>query len=329
MIITKTPFRISFAGGGSDIKSFYKYYNGKVVSTTIDKYIYVVVRKQLGIYEFKYRVNWSKTEFTNSIDKIKHPIVREALRYFKIDYPMEITTFSDIPANTGLASSSAFAVGLVHALLALKRKKISKHLIASVAAKIEVDFLKRNIGKQDHFACAYGGINQITFFKNEKVKVKKIKSKKIILNNLRDNLQLYYTTIKRNASKTLKTQIKLDDLQKKNIIKLTNFTDPISKIFSSNKGSLNSFGLILHQSWLIKKAINIGTTTKEIDGYYEKALKNGAIGGKILGAGNGGFFLFFIKAKYRAKLEKSLKNLKKLDFEFDNKGSVITYNDKK
>ena len=173
MIITKTPFRISFVGGGSDMRSYYKNAKGKVLSTTIDKHIYVIVKKQLGIVEFKYRVNWSQTEFKNKISEIKHPIVRESLKYFKINFPIEITTFSDIPSNTGLASSSAFAVGLIHALLVLLKKNSSKNKIAQIAAEIEVNILKRNIGKQDHYACAYGGLNKITFFKNEKVIVKK------------------------------------------------------------------------------------------------------------------------------------------------------------
>jgi len=329
MIITKTPFRISFVGGGSDMKSFYKFYNGRVISTTIDKYIYVVVKKQLGIVEFKYRVNWSETEFKNSIDSIKHPIVKETLRYFKIDYPLEITTFSDIPANTGLASSSAFAVGLVHALLVLKQRKVSKHLIATIAAKIEVDILKRNIGKQDHFACAYGGINQITFYKNETVKVKKLKYKQVLLENLQDNLQLYYTSIKRNASKILKSQMELTRMQKENLIKLIKLVIPINKIISGNKKDIDLFGSILHESWLIKRKINNKISNTKIDNYYLKALKNGALGGKILGAGNGGFFLFYIKGIYRKRLEKNLKNLKKLEFKFDQKGTAITYDDEK
>lgn len=329
MIITKTPFRISFFGGGSDMKSFYKYYTGKVISTTIDKYIYVIVKKQLGIVEFKYRVNWSQTEFKNRLDEIKHPIVRETLRYFKIDYPIEITTFSDIPANTGLASSSAFAVGLVHALLILQQKKFSKNLIAKIASHIEVEVLKRNIGKQDHYACAFGGFNQINFYKNESVKVTKIKYNKKKVNDLEKNLQLYYTSIKRNASSILKNQSKLSKKQKVNLLKLTGLVNTAKNLLIDKKSKLTDFGKLLHKGWEIKREINKRTSNKNINNFYFNAINSGALGGKILGAGNGGFFLFFVNEKKKRHLEKKLKNLKKLNFNFDQKGTQKSYYDKK
>ena len=159
MIISRTPFRISFVGGGTDILSFYSEEPGQVLSTSIDKYIYVVVKRQIGIVEYKYRVNWSKVEFRNRIEDIEHPIVRESLKLMEIDFPIEITTFADIPANTGLGSSSAFAVGLLHALYALKCQMVTKHTLASTAANVEVERLGRIIGKQDHFASSYGNIN--------------------------------------------------------------------------------------------------------------------------------------------------------------------------
>ena len=207
MIITRTPFRISFLGGGSDMKSFYKNSPGRVISTSIDKYLYVMVRKQLGIVEYKYRINWSKVEFKNSVKDIEHPIIREALKYFKIDFPIEISTFADIPSNTGLGSSSAFAVGLVNALTAIKGIKVTKYDIANIAAKLEIDILKRNIGKQDHFACSYGGLNSFTFEKNEKVTVEPILISKKNLSKLEDGILLgVYKTKKRDASDVLKIQ---------------------------------------------------------------------------------------------------------------------------
>lgn len=327
MIITKTPFRISFVGGGSDMESYYRYYTGKVLSTSIDKYIYVAVKKQLGIVEFKYRVNWSQTEFRNSIDQIKHPIVREALRFFKIDYPIEITTFSDIPSNTGLASSSAFAVGLVHALLAIEKRKITKYLIAKIAAKIEVDILKRNIGKQDHYACSFGGFNEILFYKNGSVKVKPIKLKNSKIKLLNKNLQLYYTSIKRNASKVLKHQKNLDQQQINKLRSLTKLVKPAKDILVNQNQRISRFGKILHTSWILKKGISSNVTNNLLDKYYFDALKTGVVGGKILGAGKGGFFLFYIEKKKETILTKKLNNLKKLDFKFDFLGSLITYNE--
>ena len=162
MIITRTPFRISFAGGGTDLREFYSQESGRVISTSIDKYIYVVIKRQLGIVERKYRINWSQVEFKDKIEDIEHPIVKEALKFFKVDFPIEITTFSDIPGQTGLGSSSSFAVGLVNALHALRGEMVTKHTLASEAAHIEVDVLGRAMGKQDHFAAAYGNFNILT-----------------------------------------------------------------------------------------------------------------------------------------------------------------------
>ena len=174
MIISRTPFRISFVGGGTDIRSFYSEEPGQVLSTSIDKYIYVVVKRQIGIVEHKYRINWSKVEFCNRIEDIEHPIVREALKLMEIDFPIEITTFADIPAGTGLGSSSAFSVGLMNALYALKGQMVTKHILASDAAKIEINKLKRSMGKQDHYASSYGDLNVITFNPDEKVDIEPV-----------------------------------------------------------------------------------------------------------------------------------------------------------
>jgi D-glycero-alpha-D-manno-heptose-7-phosphate kinase len=294
-------------------------------SSTINKYIYVIVKKQLGIVEYKYRVNWSKTEFKNSIDKIEHPIVRECLKYFKINFPIEITTFADIPAKTGLASSSAFAVGLVYALMKLLGKSPSKQYIARISAKIEVEILKRNIGKQDHFSCAFGGFNEFTFYKNEKVKIKRIKSSNKRIKELQNNLKIFYTSIKRDASKTLKGQMQLSSKQVINIKKLIDFVKPIRKILLNRSANLNLFGKILNDIWILKKKINTKTTNMLLDKYYDLALSAGALGGKILGAGNGGFFIFYIKQNNQKELKKRLKTLRNLDFKFEFSGTQIVF----
>ena len=191
MIISRTPFRISFVGGGTDLRSFYSEEPGQVLSTSIDKYIYVVVKRQIGIVEYKYRVNWSKVEFSNRIEDIEHPIVREALQLMGIDFPIEITTFSDIPGSTGLGSSSAFTVGLLHALYALKGEMVTKHTLASKAAVIEVDLLKRTMGKQDHFASSYGNLNVFTFQKDEGVIVEPVFYRPEVPLDLEKNLLLF------------------------------------------------------------------------------------------------------------------------------------------
>ena len=251
MIITRTPFRISFAGGGTDLRAFYAFEPGQVISTSINKFIYVVVKKQIGIVEHKYRINWSKVEFKDNINDIEHPIVREALKMFEIDFPIEITTFTDIPGQTGLGSSSAFAVGLVNALHALKGQMVTKHTLASVAAQIEVDLLGRSMGKQDHFAAAYGNLNVFTFKPDDSVLVEPVLYNASTKKNIENNLLLFYLKSKRDASKILESQ----ELETKNkmheLRNLKSLVDPLKLIFSSGK-NLNNFGKILDEGWNIK-----------------------------------------------------------------------------
>lgn len=326
MIITRTPFRISFAGGGTDLREFYSHEPGRVISSSINKYIYVVVKKQIGIVEYKYRINWSKVEFKNHINDIEHPIVREALRLFEIDYPIEISTFTDIPGSTGLGSSSAFAVGLVHAIHALKGEMVTKHTIASEAALIEVDILGRTIGKQDHYASAYGDLNVFTFTSDEVVRVDPVLYKYKAKKKIESNLMLFYLNIKRNASEILETQQqqtgnKLDELRE-----IQNLVDPIREAFSTGDG-LNKFGKFLHKGWQIKRNLTKDISSKDIDNYYETAIKAGALGGKLLGAGGGGFLLFYVDKDNQPNVMKALSDLYYLPIKFDNSGTRITYYD--
>jgi D-glycero-alpha-D-manno-heptose-7-phosphate kinase len=298
------------------------------LSAAIDKYLYVVVKKKLGIVEHKYRINWSTVEFTNDINKIENPVARECLKYFKIDYPIEITTFADIPANTGLGSSSAFAVGLVNALFALEGKLASKYQIASIAAKIEIDLLGRKIGKQDHFACCYGNINNLVFKSNESVEINPIVASTKIIKKLEDNIILFYTNQKRNSESVLKNQFKV---KKNQFIELNRMKDlvKISQNMILNKNfNIKNFGKLLDKNWKIKKEINKLSSNKSIDKYYKTAITNGAYGGKLLGAGNGGFLLFIAKKSIHQTLAKKLKKLKKMCIKFDYTGTRITYIDK-
>lgn len=204
MIISRTPLRISLAGGGSDIPEYYKKNKfGKVLSIGINRYLYVIVKKQINITDFKYKIRWSKYEQCNSVKEIKHPIIRETLKFFKINEAIEISTFSDAPESSGLGSSSTFAVGLINAILAYKNIQQTKGYIADLAADLEINKLKRKIGKQDHYAASYGGINEITFNSNDTVKVEPVFYKKQIVNKLEKNFILIYTKIQRNASKII------------------------------------------------------------------------------------------------------------------------------
>jgi D-glycero-alpha-D-manno-heptose-7-phosphate kinase len=326
MIISRTPFRISYVGGGTDLRSYYKDGFGQVLSSTMNKYLYVVVKKQIGIVEYKYRINWSKTEFRNNIDDIEHPIVREALKLFNIDYPIEITTFADIPANTGLGSSSAFAVGLVHALSALEGKMITKYDLAMKAASIEVEILKRTMGKQDHFASAYGGFNIFTFNSDESVTVEPVFYNKESIKNLESNLILFYTKLKRDASEILKSQDR-ETLNKREILTRMRDLVPNLERVLSNGSDLNLFGKILHEGWNLKQSLTGDISSSEINNFYEKAIMAGAIGGKLLGAGGGGFLLFYVEQDKRNLVINELSELYHLDVQFDFGGSRITYYD--
>ena len=326
MIITRTPFRISFAGGGTDLREFYSLEPGRVISTSINKYIYVVVKKQIGIVEHKYRINWTKVEFKNKIDDIEHPIVREALRMFGIDFPLEITTFTDIPGSTGLGSSSAFAVGLVHALHALKGEMVTKHMIASEAAYIEVDILGRAMGKQDHYASAYGNLNVFTFTSDEVVSVEPVLYKRKAKKHIESNLMLFYLKMKRNASEILESQQRETKSKLIELRKMQSLVDPIREVFSSGIG-FNQFGEALHEGWGIKRSLTEDISSKEIDSYYEKAINAGALGGKLLGAGGGGFLLFYVEEINQKRVMKELSDLYFLPIKFDNSGTRITYYD--
>ena len=326
MIITRTPFRISFAGGGTDLRAFYTHEPGKVISTSIDKFIYVVIKRQLGIVEFKYRINWSKVEFKNTIDEIEHPIVREALRIFGIDFPIEITTFSDIPGQTGLGSSSAFAVGLVHALYALKGEMATKHTIASTAANIEVNILGRSMGKQDHYASAYGNLNIFTFNKDETVMVEPVLYLPEIKKAIEDNLHLFYLKSKRDASHILEVQEQKTQQIFNNLKELKLLVEPLAEILSKGE-NINKFGEVLNQVWEIKRSLTEEISSTSIDKYYQKALNAGSIGGKLLGAGGGGFLLFYCEQKNSKALINELSDLFYLPVNFDSSGTRITYYD--
>lgn len=319
---------MSFVGGGTDLEAFYSIEEGKVLSTTIDKYVYVTVKRQLNIVEHKYRISWSKVEFKDRIDDIEHPIIRETLRIMEINFPLEITTFADVPANTGLGSSSSFAVGLLHALFALKGKMVTKNTLAVMASNIEKNILKRNIGSQDHFAAAYGNFNVFHFQKNGSVLVDPVFYEPAFKSKIEKNLMLFYTELKRDASEVLKKQSESTKYKLETLKKMRDLVEPLREIISSSKDT-RAFGEILHQGWELKKSITDDISTREIDTYYEKARKAGAIGGKLLGAGGGGFLLLCVEPQNQSAVEKALSSLYMMKFKFDDTGSRITYYDQR
>ncbi|MBM3938513.1 MAG: GHMP kinase [Sphingomonadales bacterium] len=324
MIISRTPLRVSLAGGGTDLKSYYsKRDYGQVISLGINKYIYVVIKKQSLLSDYKYKIRWSKSENCNSITEIKHPIIRETLEYFKVKDPLEISTFSDLPISSGLGSSSTFLVGFINALLAHQNIQQTKGYIADLAADIEINILKRVIGKQDHYAASYGGLNVITFFKKGNVNVEPVFYQKKILETLEKKLVLLFTNQTRNASKIIKN-INF----KEKFHELDYIREQVQKFRNIFEGKLkiSNFGELLHNGWEFKKKLSPKSiSNSKIDKIYNLALKNGATGGKICGAGGGGFLLLYSNDK--KKLFNLLNKKNFLNFKFDNEGSRITYFD--
>jgi len=319
MIISKTPFRISFAGGLSDLREYYKHGYGSVVSTTINRYIYVTVNKK---FDHQIRVSYSKTEIVDQVDDVQHPIVREALKLTNLDGGLEITTIADIPAGTGLGSSSAFAVGLLNALYTFKGEHKSAETLARQACEIEIDIIKEPIGKQDQYATAYGGLNNIRFNADESVFVNKIILKKQTKETLNENLLLFYTGVYRKASSILTESKNNMETLKTHVDTLRDLSDEIAAALRQN--DLSMFGELMHKAWELKKKTG-KVSNPEIDTYYEKARAAGALGGKILGAGGGGFLLLYAEHQHHQKIRDALSGLKETSFRLEPQGSRIIY----
>ncbi len=314
IVVTKTPLRVSFLGGGTDISNFYKKNSGLVVSTTIDKFIYVTVKEHGPLFFKNYRLNYSKTENKNKLNQIQNDIIRETLRYIKINKPLYISSISDIPANTGLGSSSAFTVGLIKALYEFKNIKISESKIAELACKIEINILKSPIGKQDQYATAIGGFNSIEFQKNANVKIKKLKKKKII-NKIFDNSLFIWIGKSRKTNKILSHQnSRLDqNINKLRLIK--NLAKKFESEILKNNFSLIKFARFINENWELKKNLSNKISSKKIQRIFNIAIKNGSLGGKVLGAGGGGFLFLIIKKNKITAFKKKLRQIdKKISF---------------
>ena len=317
MIISKTPLRISFIGGGTDYFNLSKEEPGHVISTTINKYIYIFLNKK---FENNIRISYSKNEFWQNTSQIKHEIIRETFKYLKITNGIELLTCSDIPSSgSGLGSSSALTVGLINSIYKYQGNSISKDSLARHAYHIEHQLCKKNIGLQDQFNASYGGFREYKFYDNHNVKNTKIQISKQRLKKFTSKLLMFYSGINRKAEKILD----FDDINKKKevnkkIKKLTNYFK-----FELQKGDINNIGPILDESWRLKKKVNNKISNNKFDYYYDLALKNGATGGKILGAGGGGFFLFFADQKYHKQIKKKLRNFKNINFSFSEEGSKI------
>jgi D-glycero-alpha-D-manno-heptose-7-phosphate kinase len=327
MIITKTPFRISFFGGGTDHPLWFKENGGKVLSTTFDKYCYISIRHLPPFFEHKYRVVYSIIESINNVDEIIHPAVRETLNYFKNSVGLEIHHDGDLPARSGLGSSSTFTVGLINAMNALHDISNTPFQLANAAIHVEQDLIKECVGSQDQIAAAYGGFNEIEFYKDGSFSVEpqiiNLERKK----SLEDHLMLFYTGVSRFSSEITESQLSNMKNCSSQMHELHEMVDEGSKILMNPKTPIEEFGKLLNLAWKNKKSLSNKISNNEIDQCYAAAIKAGAIGGKILGAGGGGFILFFVSPANQINVKNALSELTLVPFNFENSGSKIVVNE--
>ena len=325
MIVSRTPLRISFVGGGSDLPSYYKQNGGAILSTSVNKYIYVTVNQK---FDNDIRLSYSITENESNIKQIRHPVVRNALELLDIQGGIEITSISDIPSKgTGLGSSSSFTVGLLHALYAYIGKCISKEELGRLSSHIEIDLCGETIGKQDQYAAAFGGLNLIEFNKDDSVVVSPIICKPETIKKLEDSIIVFYTKRTRAASTLLSKQSENMKLAEKREL-MSNMVSLAYDMRSLlENDDIEPIGQLLDQNWQLKRQMTEGISDSQIDGWYNKGIQAGAKGGKLLGAGNGGFIMFIAPRKKHNDIIKAMNDLQKVPFSFDNGGSKIVFSD--
>lgn len=324
MIITRTPFRMSYFGGGTDYPAWFREHGGAVLATTIDKYCYITCRYLPPFFEHKSRILYSKVEMVNSNDLIEHPAVRGVLAHMGITEGIEIHHDGDLPARTGLGSSSAFVVGLLNALSALKNTMPTKMELAKSAIHIEQSVLRENVGCQDQVVTAFGGLQRVEFEKNDDIRVTPMVVSRERLEDLQAHTLLYYTGLSRIASEIVKEQLQNLPARTSELSRMQEMVDEASGILLG-KSSLNAFGLLLDENWALKRRLSSRVSLPAIDEIYNAAKSAGALGGKLLGAGGGGFMMLFAPPQAHAQIREKLKKLLNIPFRFDSEGSRIIY----
>ena len=324
MIISRTPFRVSFFGGGTDYPVFYQEEGGAVLATTIDKYCYISCRYLPPFFEHKTRVLYSKIENVKSNEEIEHPAVRGVLQYLKINQGIEIHHDGDLPARTGLGSSSAFTVGLLHALYALKHQMPTKMQLAREAIEVEQKILNESVGCQDQVLAAHGGLLRADFTSSHDIHVTPVILSQDRLQNFQNHLLLYFTGFSRYASEVAKEQIQSTGQRKKELKAMYGMVEEGVSILSHGN-DLADFGVLLHESWKLKKSLTAKISSPVIDDIYQTARRAGAVGGKLLGAGGGGFLLLFVKPEDQPMVREALRNLLQVPFSFETLGSQIIF----
>lgn len=322
MIITRTPFRISFFGGGTDFPAFFSECGGSVLSASINKYCYITTRYLPPFFDCKYRIRYTNKEETKTIDEIKHPVVREVLRKFGMKQGIEMVHTSDIPAMSGMGSSSAFTVGFLQGMYALTGKMTTKRQLAKEAIEMEQVVLRENVGCQDQIATAFGGFNRIDFHRDGSFHVDPVTVSQARVKELKDNLMLVFTGFSRYSSEVSAEQVKSISSNTAQLLEMKELVDEAVSVLNGNV-PIVEFGKLLDRSWKLKRSLSKAISNSMIDESYEAALRAGAAGGKILGAGGGGFLLLFVPPKRQKAVKDALRKLLFVPFEFESLGSQI------
>ena len=325
MIISRTPFRISFFGGGTDYPDWYREHPGAVLSASIDKYCYISCRLLPPFFDYRYRIIYSQREEVNKVSEITHPSVRETLNFLQEKRGLHIHHDSDLPARTGIGSSSTFTVGLLNVLYALRGKMVSKKQLALEAIHIEQGLIKEHVGSQDQAIVAFGGFNKIEFKKDMNIEVQPITIDYDRLNFFQSHIMMYFTGFSRISSEIAKHQIKAIPSKERELKAMYGMVMEAVNILNNNKKSFDAFGKLLHESWKIKRSLSNKISTLHIDQIYEVARQAGALGGKLLGAGGGGFMIFFVRPELQPKVKEKLKKLLYVPVKFEYLGSQIIY----
>ena len=322
MIITRTPYRMSFFGGGTDYPEHFRKYGGSVLASSINKYCYISCRQLPPFFDHKYRIAYSKIETTKTIEKIKHPAVRGVFNYLDVSEGIEVQHHGDLPARSGLGSSSSFTAGLLHSLHALNGRMISKYDLAMQTIDVEQNVIGERVGSQDQVMASIGGLNHIIFSEDGDITVKPVVMSGDKRDWLNDHLLMFFSGVSRNSQDITEQKIKCIKSKPTDVIRLGDYVEQSLSILNSNVCA-SEFGRLLHEAWTIKRNISRNISTNLIDNIYETARENGALGGKLMGAGGGGFMVFFAAPNKHAKIKKALSKLVHVPFRFENGGSTV------
>ena len=325
MIISKTPFRISFFGGGTDYPAWYNKEGGIVLSTTINKYCYITIRELPKFFDYNYRLRYFITEEVNSIEEIQHPSIRESAKFLGIEKQFELVHFAEMPAQSGLGSSSTFTVGLLHALHAFNNNMVGRNQLMTEAIHVEQNLIKENVGSQDQAAAAYGSFNIFKFQSDGEVRAIPMVTENNRTKELDANLLLLFTGFSRTASSIAAEQIKNIPLKNNELHQMIELTNEAINTLTNPACPLDDFGRLLNEQWRLKKYMSNKITNHAIDDIYDTAMSAGALGGKLLGAGSGGFMLLYVKPEDQSKVKRALQKLLVIDFNFEHEGSSIIH----